>query len=130
MLSRAQRKEKKGPSASSKASLHAKSFVMDDARVFIGSMNLDPRSVVENTEIGLLIESPDIATAMNDWFDREVENIAYRLALEVDDKGEEKLIWYRNRDGTQERFTTEPNAGFWRRFGVGLLQLLPIESLL
>ena len=51
-----QRKEKKGPHGSSKASLHAKSFVFDRQTVFIGSLNLDPRAVVINTENGLLIE--------------------------------------------------------------------------
>jgi hypothetical protein len=41
-LSRRQRKEKKGVGGSSKASLHAKSFVFDRRQVFIGSLNLDP----------------------------------------------------------------------------------------
>ena len=130
VLSRAQRRQKKGPSASSKASLHAKSFVIDAERVFIGSMNLDPRSVVENTEIGLLIESPAVAAAMSAWFDREASDIAYRVELERNEAGKEVLAWYRDLADKRERLTTEPNTGFWRRFGVGLLQLLPIESLL
>lgn len=33
-------------------------------------------------------------------------------------------------DGENQRYTTEPNTGFWRRFGVGFLRMLPIESLL
>ncbi len=130
VLSRAQRKGKKGPSGSSKASLHAKSFVIDRKRVFIGSMNLDPRSVVENTEIGLVIDSVEIAREMNDWFNREVNNVAYRLLLETNQAGKEKLVWHRTLEGEEQRFTSEPNAGFWRRFGDRLLQLMPIESLL
>ena len=53
-LTRDQRKEKKGTEGSSKASLHAKSFVYDRTRVFIGSLNLDPRAVIHNTEIGVV----------------------------------------------------------------------------
>lgn len=44
-LTREQRKEKKCKGGSSKASLHAKSFVLDREQIFIGSLNLDPRAV-------------------------------------------------------------------------------------
>ncbi len=129
-LTRQQRKEKKGVEGSSKASLHTKSFVIDRRGVFIGSMNLDPRSVVENTEIGVLFESTDIAGEMGRWFDRHIEDVAFRLALEEDSRGEEILVWYRDVDGVEQRYTKEPNTGFWRRFGVGFLTLLPIEWML
>jgi len=129
-LTREQRKQKKGPGGSSNASLHAKSFVIDRDAVFIGSMNLDPRSLVENTEIGVIFQSADIAGKMSQWFDDKVDQVAFRLALEVDENGNEILVWQRKIDGAEQRFTTEPNTGFWRRFAVGVLQLLPIESLL
>ena len=41
--------------------LHAKAFVFDRQRVFVGSMNLDQRSLHLNTEIGLIIDSPELA---------------------------------------------------------------------
>jgi len=129
-LNKQQRKEKKGSTGSSKASLHAKSFVIDRERIFIGSMNLDPRSVVENTEIGMVIQSTDMAVEMSEWFDQQIDNVAFRLALETDGKGDEIIVWYRSVDGVDQRYTTEPNTGFWRRFGVGVLRLLPIEWLL
>jgi putative cardiolipin synthase len=129
-LNKQQRKEKKGSTGSSKASLHAKSFVIDRERIFIGSMNLDPRSVVENTEIGMVIQSTDIAVEMSDWFDQHIDNVAFRLALETDKGGNEILVWHRSVDGSDQRFTKEPNTGFWRRFGVGFMRLLPIEWLL
>ncbi|MCG6891074.1 MAG: phospholipase D family protein [Gammaproteobacteria bacterium] len=129
-LSKEQRKDKKGAEGSSKASLHAKSFAIDRERIFIGSLNFDPRSVVENTEIGVMIESASIATEMSDWFDQKIDQVAFRLALEEDDNGNEILVWHRSLDGVEQRYTTEPNTGFWRRFGVGFLRLLPIESLL
>ncbi len=42
--------------------------------------------------------------------------------------GDERLCWYRTVDGETSVETTEPNTSFWRRFGIGLLRLLPIES--
>jgi putative cardiolipin synthase len=129
-LSKKQRKDKKGAEGSSKASLHAKSFAIDQERIFIGSLNLDPRSVVENTEIGVMIESSKIASEMSDWFDQKIDQVAFRLTLEEDRNGNEILVWYRSIDGVDYRYTTEPNTGFWRRFGVGFVKLLPIESLL
>ncbi len=127
-LTRRQRKEKKGGGGSSKASLHTKSFVMDRKRVFIGSLNLDPRSVIENTEIGAVIESEEIAVEMADWFDREVENIAFRLDLVDQADGRQSIVWHRLKDGETRTYTTEPDTGFWRRFGIGFLRLMPIES--
>ena len=129
-LTREQRRADSGYAGSSSASLHAKSFVLDRERLFIGSLNLDPRSVVENTEIGVMIESPDIATAMSDWFDANIEEIAFRLSLEEDARGEEIIVWNRQTESGSERYTTEPNTSFWRRFGVGFMSLLPIEHLL
>jgi len=49
----------KSPSSGQYA-LHAKVFILDRQRVFIGSMNFDRRSMHLNTEVGVLIESPDM----------------------------------------------------------------------
>jgi putative cardiolipin synthase len=127
-LTRAQRKEKKAPGGSSKASLHAKSFVFDREQVFIGSLNLDPRAVVHNTEIGVVLESPEIAEGMGDWFDKNIEKLAFRLELERDEDGSETLLWHGLVDGKPVTFDVEPHTGFWKRFGIGILRLLPIES--
>jgi putative cardiolipin synthase len=126
-LTRKQRKEKKGEVGSSKASLHTKSFVFDRKKVFIGSLNLDPRAVVHNTEIGVVLESTEIATEMSDWFDQNIEEMAFRLELNKE-SGTEKILWHGLVDGKQQTFNVDPYTGFWRRFGIGFLRLLPIES--
>jgi putative cardiolipin synthase len=64
-LTRKQRKGKKGPGGSSKASLHTKSFVFDRKQVFIGSLNLDPRAVLHNTEIGVKIWQSGLKRTLN-----------------------------------------------------------------
>jgi putative cardiolipin synthase len=127
-LSPEQRKEKKGAGGSSKASLHAKSFVFDRQQVFIGSMNLDPRAVVHNTEIGVVLASPEIAQGMGDWFDQNVGRLAFRLELKRDEGGSETLLWHGIVDGTPRTFDVDPYTGFWKRLGIGFLGILPIES--
>jgi putative cardiolipin synthase len=113
---------------SSRASLHAKSFVLDRETLFIGSLNLDPRSVVENSEIGVLLTEPVTAAQMSDWFHANIASKAYRLALVSDEYGRDQIRWYADRDGTHEGFKSDPHAGWMQRFVVGIARLLPIES--
>lgn len=127
-LTREQREEKKGTGGSSKASLHAKSFVYDRNQVFIGSLNLDPRAMIHNTEIGVVLTSPEIAQGMGSWFDNNIGKLAFRLELKKGEDGTEALLWHGLVDGNPETFDTEPYTGFWKRLGIGFLRLLPIES--
>ena len=127
-LTREQREEKKGTGGSSKASLHAKSFVFDRNQVFIGSLNLDPRAMIHNTEIGVVLTSPEIGQGMGEWFDKNIERLAFRLELKKDGNGSETLLWHGIVDGTPQTFDTDPYTGFWKRLGIGFLGILPIES--
>ena len=113
---------------SSKAALHAKSFVFDRKQAFIGSLNLDPRALFHNTEIGIVLASVELANIMGDWFDQYVEKIAFRLELYTDHTGDENIKWHGRVDEKQRTFLTDPYVGFWRRFGIDLLGILPIES--
>ena len=123
-LSREQRKAKRGLEGSSKASLHAKSFVLDRDRIFIGSLNLDPRSVVENTEVGVILQSPVLAGGMAEWFDQNIDQHAFRLELTDDDQ----LRWIGHKGGSETVYYSDPYTSFWRRLGLALVGLLPIES--
>jgi putative cardiolipin synthase len=127
-LTRKQRKEKKGEAGSSKASLHAKSFVFDRRQVFIGSLNLDPRAVMHNTEIGVVLKVPDIAEEMAKWFDANIEQLAFRLELKKDENGTEQLLWHGWEKGKPMVFTHDPYTSFWRRLGIGFMSIWPIES--
>jgi putative cardiolipin synthase len=126
-LTREQRHDKKGVMGSSKASLHAKSFIFDRSQVFIGSLNLDPRSMIENTEIGVVFTSNEIAAGMAGWFDQNIDKIAFQLELSKG-PGKEKILWHGLENGKPTTFHVEPHTGFWRRFGIGLMGILPIES--
>jgi putative cardiolipin synthase len=52
--------------------LHAKSMVIDDKIIFIGTFNLDPRSVNLNTEVGVLIESTELAGQLSESIERDM----------------------------------------------------------
>ena len=78
-----------GPSGSSSSSLHAKTFSVDRARVFIGSFHFDPRSAELTTELGFVIDSPALAQAIENAVDRRISAGAYEVRLSDDGK----LYW-------------------------------------
>ncbi len=112
----------------SKASLHAKCFVIDRSLTFIGSLNLDPRSVIQNTEIGMIIESELIAGKIASFMDEELGALAFRLELQPGYEGTDTIVWHGLVDGEARALKAEPYTSFWQRFMVGLMRLLPIES--
>lgn len=123
-----EKEEKSHFTGSSKASLHAKSFVLDEEKVFIGSMNLDPRSTLHNTEIGVVADCPEMAREMREAFDENVESVAFRLELVKGPDGSERIRWHGIEDGKKVVYDREPHVGFWRLLGISLLGVLPIES--
>ncbi|MEO5606022.1 MAG: phospholipase D family protein, partial [Polaromonas sp.] len=115
---------------SSSASLHAKTFSVDRLRLFVGSLNFDPRSAALNTEMGLLIQSPRLAAQVDDALDRVLPTLAYKVVLPEgeDVKG---LRWLsQDAQGQPVIDTVEPGTSWWQRAGVGLMSLLPIEWML
>lgn len=111
---------------SSAASLHGKTFAVDRERVFVGSFNIDPRSLRLNTEMGFVIESPRLAAAISDALDRKLPQIAYEVRL---GPGED-LEWVEQTDAGPVVYQDEPQAGLSRRLLVPILSILPVEPLL
>lgn len=115
---------------SSGASLHAKAIVVDRRRVVVGSMNLDPRSRLHNTEIAMLIESAELGERVAKLFEDGVDPAdAFRVELAERDRPEAGLAWLVEEDGKPVRYTSEP-ASFWKRFAAGLLSLFAPEHML
>jgi putative cardiolipin synthase len=115
-----------GSSGSSASSLHAKTFAVDGARVFIGSFNFDPRSAHLNTEMGLVIDSPAMARRIAESFAQAIPQRSYEVRLTP----EGGLSWIERNGREEVRHDTEPNTGFIKRLSVRLLSLLPIDWLL
>ncbi|WP_299328609.1 phospholipase D family protein [Parasphingopyxis sp.] len=109
----------------SQSSLHAKTFAIDGERIFIGSFNFDPRSASLNTEMGFLIESPAIATALSRALDRN--DLFYRLSL----SDENEIVWTEaGEDGETITHDTEPNTGAFERGMAHFMSWLPVEWML
>jgi len=115
-----------GPFGSSGSSLHAKTFAVDGERVFVGSFNFDPRSANLNTELGFIIDSPELARQIQEAFDDAIPAAAYEVRL----SREGRLYWLDRQGETPIRYDREPYTGFWKRVVVFLLSRLPIEWLL
>jgi putative cardiolipin synthase len=62
--------------------LHRKAVVVDRQRAFIGSMNLDPRSEIFNSEMGVVIDSPALSAALAQGMERDMSPAnSWRLSL-------------------------------------------------
>ena len=120
-------KDRKSISGSSSAALQAKTFAIDQRRLFVGSFNLDPRSVYLNTEMGVVVDSPVLAQRLSLALDAKIPNHAYTVHLSADGNS---LEWTEQTDSGNRIYTTEPQTGFIRRMLVDFLAILPIEGLL
>ena len=114
--------------SSGQFSLHAKAFVFDRKRIFIGSANFDPRSLNLNTEIGLMIDSPELARQVVARFDA-IANPANSFVLALDQSGgKPALVWKSVKDGRQIAYDDEPGDDRARELLVDLYATLPIED--
>jgi len=115
---------------SSSASLHTKAIVFDGKRAFVGSMNLDPRSQRWNTEIGVLVESPELAQQILKiiHIGARPDN-SYHVTLDTTKGAKGKLNWIGTKDGAEYRYTSEP-AGWWRNFEATMMNWVLPEELL
>jgi len=101
--------------------LHAKGLIIDRDRVFIGSANLDPRSLRINTEMGFLIIS-------------EPFNAKLREAVDIDFSGKNSWRLELQKDGSVhwvaegERLTSQPATSSMQRLEDWFFSLLPLEK--
>jgi putative cardiolipin synthase len=111
-------------------SLHAKLFVFDRRQLFVGSMNFDQRSKRLNTEVGLIIDSPELAAQTAARFDAMAQPAnSYVLSLApASAGGQPQLVWNTLEDGKPAEYTREPARSEWQRMQVGLLSLLPLDA--
>lgn len=106
--------------------LHNKSAVFDGDRLFIGTLNLDPRSQQHNTEMGLIIRSPELARDVIEIVGLIQHEAAYRVRLADDGS----LEWTATDANGIERVRDEPESGFWSRLLLEILAPLMPEGLL
>lgn len=98
--------------------LHAKAVVVDRQKVFIGSMNFDPRSAEINTEMGVIIDSPELAQQLALILERDMslEN-SWRIEVNANDQ----VVWV----SADSQSTEEPARDFGQRVQNELFKFLP-----
>jgi putative cardiolipin synthase len=103
--------------------LHAKILVIDRARLFISSLNIDGRSERYNTELGVLIDSAELAEDVLEMLD--FEGSSYTLRLDATGK---RIEWVSGSGDKQQVLTTEPETSAWDRFKSRALGMLLPEN--
>nr|WP_233626122.1 MULTISPECIES: phospholipase D family protein [unclassified Delftia] len=118
-----------GPSGStgaSRAMLHSKLLVVDGHLVAVGSMNLDLRSQLQNTEIALLIASREFGRLATQSIDEGLQDGSWRVELDKD--GE--LVWRASEDSERGDEHSEPDASWGLRLMLKLIGPLAPDHLL
>jgi putative cardiolipin synthase len=109
-------------------SLHAKLYVFDRRRLFIGSWNYDQRSLRINTEIGVLIDSPELAQQVVKRFEAmTTPTEAYELVLAEGAPAGHRVLWNTEINHEKVQLHQEPSRGWWQREKVRILSLLPLS---
>jgi cardiolipin synthase C len=116
--SRITRAKNLGPFGRSIGRFHAKAAGIDGKVMFIGSLNFDPRSEKHNTELGLLIRSPELTGQLMQLAELVKNEAAYRVRLSKDTR---ELQWHLPSPEGNQVLTEEPDTSWWQR---ALLRLL------
>jgi putative cardiolipin synthase len=114
------------PFRSSHASLHAKALVIDQKTVFVGSLNMDERSARLNSELGLVMRSPEIAGQVTSLLDDLSADGSYRLSLDAHDR----IVWSSGEPGEERVWHKDPETTLLQRFTLDLLAPFAPEELL
>ena len=125
--SRVKRNRRENLFGASLGRLHAKLAVIDRRWLFVGSMNLDPRSATINTELGVVVDSPPLAREMLRIIDIDRLQSAYRLRKTASGQCCE---WLGYEDDGEMLLTEEPDSSLWQRVKLWLLRPFVPESLL
>ncbi|WP_416421835.1 phospholipase D family protein [Pseudomonas sp. App30] len=110
---------------SSDSSLHSKAMIFDRQRVFIGSFNFDARSVLWNTEVGVLVHSPELAERTRELaLQGMAPALSYQAVLQ-----DGKVVWVTEDNHHLHTLTTEP-GDLWRRFNAWMSKAIGLEKML
>jgi len=123
---------------SSGAALHAKTFILDRKVLFVGTLNLDPRSVWSDTQNGIAVRSETLAEQAARLFEESTSmHRAFRVIFRTSStevsgspSAGTKLEWVTEEKGKEVRYFHEPETGLWRRITVKVLSLFAPEKML
>jgi putative cardiolipin synthase len=83
-------------------------MVIDRRRVYIGSMNFDPRSTSLSSEMAVIVDSPALGEALTRLIERDLQpENSWRVGVAADGS----LHWSNDR----ETVTLQPARNLWQR---------------
>jgi putative cardiolipin synthase len=106
------KKNKKKRMFASRSGLHGKVYFFDNKKMFVGSMNLDPRSLYLNSEMGLVVDSPELIRFLLNNVEDRLNETTYRVYLDED----KDVRWESFNKGEKTIYTSEPETSWWQRF--------------
>ncbi|QGW84347.1 phospholipase D family protein [Variovorax paradoxus] len=109
----------------SRAMLHSKVLVMDGRLLVVGSMNLDLRSQLQNTEIALLVRSAELSRAASEQIERGMREGSWRVEL-----NDGSLLWRAPQGSGLKDTSTEPDASLTLRLLLRMFGPLAPDQLL
>ncbi len=111
-------------------SLHAKLFVFDRKKLYVGSMNFDQRSMHLNTEVGLIIDSEELARQTAARFEAIIKPAnSYQVMLRAaESDAKPGLVWHTEENGRPVEYTEEPAQDAWKRLEVNMASLFPLDG--
>jgi putative cardiolipin synthase len=116
-----------GDFRSSLGALHAKVAVADRRWLLVGSMNMDGRSARSNTELGLVIDSAELAEEALVLMTEHWSNSHYRLRLAERDQ---RVEWVAPGGDANAVHRSEPHVSWFKRLRLGMMSMLIDEELL
>lgn len=122
---RAQAKDRnfymKQPVDTKELGLHAKLILFDDDRTFIGSANMDPRSLRLNTEMGFLIQSKEVNRIVSEYLEVDFNT---RNAWHLETQPNGKIHWVAD----DETRTKQPTNSAFQSLEDWFLSILPVDG--
>jgi putative cardiolipin synthase len=107
--------------------LHAKVAVVDRRWLYIGSLNMDRRSAHSNTEMGLIVDSPELAGQVASLLQGERLPRSYQVRSTADQPG---LQWVAQDGQEKVVFADEPNSNWGQRLRLSVVSMFVDEELL
>jgi putative cardiolipin synthase len=114
-----------GSKSGSRASLHAKVVVMDGRLLVVGSMNLDLRSKLQNSEVAIIIRNHTLSQEATRMIEPALASGAYHVELAGG-----QLVWRAPQGSGLKDSTTEPDASLTLKLLLKLIGPLAPDEML
>jgi putative cardiolipin synthase len=118
-------KKRRSMGDSGSVGLHGKVLIEDRLKIFVGSLNLDPRSIDVNTEMGVVVDNSSLAENSAVQLLKRLPEIAFRV-----ERQNKKLKWIETTEHGAKVHFEEPGETMWKKIKILFSSLIIPEQLL